>query len=121
MTLNFDLEKSRVTEKPWGREFLWTPTWGNPPYAGKLLFINPGQRLSLQRHRKKTESILVLDGKLILNFGSTTTELLPGEWAHIPAGSVHRFGATKEAGCVLVEVSTPHMDDIVRIEDDYGR
>ncbi len=112
---------SRRVEKPWGHENIWAHT---PHYVGKVLFIAAGKRLSLQYHEKKDESILVLTGKLRLELENDrgeieVEELAPGETRHIPTGRKHRFGAIVD--CELVEVSTPELDDVVRIADDFGR
>jgi len=111
----------RRVEKPWGHEDIWAET---DRYVGKILSIVRGQRLSLQFHRKKDESILVLSGRLRLELENDvgeleTFELGPGESRRIPTGRRHRFGAIED--CELCEVSTPELDDVVRVQDDYGR
>lgn len=108
------------TEKPWGYELLWSDT---PHYAGKLIHINAGERLSLQYHHEKHESVLVLSGKLFLHLGQKgrVFELAPGESADIAAGEIHRFAAPPDDPVEIIEVSTPHLDDVVRLEDDYDR
>jgi mannose-6-phosphate isomerase-like protein (cupin superfamily) len=111
----------RRVEKPWGSELIWAET---PRYAGKVLYIGQGKRLSLQLHERKDESILLLRGRLELELEDDTGSmasrtLLPGESCHIPVGRRHRFGALED--CELVEVSTPELDDVVRFEDDFGR
>ena len=111
----------RRVEKPWGHEVVWSET---DRYAGKLLVIEANARLSLQTHLRKDESILVLSGRLGLLLedaagSDRTIELGPGETAHIPAGRRHRFmGRTRTE---LIEVSTPELDDVIRLDDDYGR
>lgn len=112
---------TRRIEKPWGEELLWALT---DRYAAKILRVRAGCRLSLQKHREKDESLLVLSGSMRLievdDAGVQTVRvLLPGDTAHIPPGRVHRFEAA--ADCEIVEVSTPEIDDVVRIEDDWGR
>lgn len=107
--------------KPWGSELIWART---DEYVGKVIHIDAGQRLSLQLHREKDESILVVRGRLRLHSGpdegSVTSRILEeGEAAHIPPGMVHRFEAVDDTD--LVEVSTPQLDDVVRLQDDYGR
>lgn len=114
-------EEGRRVDKPWGHELIWAHT---DRYAGKILAIEAGRRLSLQIHERKDETILVISGRLRLHHGGpdgalTTTELGPGEHRRIPVGTVHRFEAIER--CELVEVSTPELDDVVRLEDDYGR
>lgn len=107
--------------KPWGEERHWALT---ERYAGKLLVIEAGCRLSLQYHERKEESILVLEGALRLHLADehgtlTVRELGPGEAAHVPVGRMHRFEAITRV--VLIEVSTPELDDVIRVEDDFGR
>lgn len=111
---------SRV-DKPWGHEVIWSVT---DRYAGKLLHIRKGHRLSLQAHRQKEESIYVLEGVLgletVTDDGARRIQtLLPGQSAHIAPGTIHRFFGAED--CVLIEVSTPELDDVERFEDDYGR
>jgi len=111
----------RRVEKPWGHENIWAHT---QKYVGKILFITKGKRLSLQYHEKKDESILVLRGRLRLELENAdgvleVLELEPGETRHIPTGRRHRFGAIEDTE--LVEVSTPELDDVVRLQDDFGR
>ena len=111
----------RRVEKPWGHELIWAHT---ERYVGKVLVIETGKRLSLQRHEIKDESILVRDGRLRLYLEDDDGvvrehELGPGESRRIPTGRVHRFEAIER--CELVEVSTPELDDVIRIEDDFGR
>ncbi len=107
-------------DKPWGHEVWFAQT---ERYVGKILVIEAGKRLSLQYHRVKDESIYVQEGKLRLTLerdGRLEVEDLgPGEARHIPPGTRHRFEALER--CVLCEVSTPEVDDVVRLEDDFGR
>jgi mannose-6-phosphate isomerase len=108
-------------DKPWGAELIWTVT---DAYAGKILVIEAGKRLSLQRHERKDESIYVLSGHLRLFLGSDESavaahELGPGDAARIPVGWVHRYEAIDRVE--LAEVSTPELDDVVRLQDDFGR
>ena len=114
-------EMGRRVEKPWGHELIWAHT---DRYVGKILVIETGQRLSLQRHRVKDESILVSSGRLRLALeddqGTVQIEELgPGEHRHVPTGRIHRYEAIER--CTLIEVSTPELDDVVRLEDDFGR
>jgi mannose-6-phosphate isomerase-like protein (cupin superfamily) len=105
--------------KPWGYEEIWAKT---DKYVGKLLHINSGHKLSLQFHRYKTETILVLDGILTIETDQTILKLNTGETYHVEPGQVHRFCCDKEFDFVrLIEVSTPELDDVVRLEDNYGR
>ena len=110
-----------VVPKPWGSELIWAHT---DDYVGKVLRIAAGKRLSLQLHEQKTETIFVASGKLRLHHGPsvdevTTTDLEVGEHFHVPAGMVHRFEAITDTQ--LIEVSTPELDDVVRLSDDFGR
>ncbi len=113
---------ARRVDKPWGHEQIWAHT---DRYVGKILVIEPGKRLSLQYHRRKDETILVIRGTLRLHLevekGTVSTmDLGPGEHRRIPVGRRHRFEALEER-VELVEVSTPELDDLVRVEDDFGR
>lgn len=112
---------ARRVEKPWGHEEIWAET---DRYAGKILCVRAGHRLSLQYHRKKDESIYVLRGRLRLTLENGDGELEvrdlePGESRHVPVGRRHRFEALED--CEILEVSSPELDDVVRIEDDYER
>tara|TARA_R100001082_G_C4360272_1_gene158972 strand:- start:315 stop:662 length:348 start_codon:yes stop_codon:yes gene_type:complete len=111
-------------DKPWGHEIRWAI---NEKYLGKILRIEPGQKLSRQYHEIKDETIYVLEGKLVLELGSAETEkdliriiMSPGASRRIEPGTIHRFCAPSD-GCTLIEVSTPEIDDVVRLQDDYGR
>ena len=111
----------RRVDKPWGHELIWAHT---DHYVGKILVIETGRRLSLQRHLVKDESILVSAGLLRLHLEDDEgticiEELGPGEHRHVPTGRVHRYEAIER--CTLIEVSTPELDDVVRLEDDFGR
>ena len=108
-------------KKPWGHEIIWAHT---ADYVGKLLTINYNHKLSRQYHKVKEETIFVLTGTLILEIGEGENiirkELPQGQEFHITPGLVHRFIA--EFGDVeLMEVSTPYLNDVVRLEDDYDR
>lgn len=111
----------RRVEKPWGHEEIWAET---ERYVGKILHIERGCRLSLQFHRRKEETLRVLSGRVALELENELGELErlelgPGEVRHVPPGRRHRMSALDT--CELVEVSTPELDDVVRLEDDYGR
>jgi mannose-6-phosphate isomerase-like protein (cupin superfamily) len=111
----------RRVEKPWGWELVWAET---SAYAGKLLFIRAGESLSLQLHQVKEESWLVREGRARLELGERDGELLeqeirPGDAFHFLPGTVHRVTALEDT--LVIEVSTPHLDDVVRLEDEYGR
>jgi mannose-6-phosphate isomerase len=112
--------ESRV-EKPWGYELRWAIT---DRYLGKVLHINRGEALSLQYHNRKDESILVISGAMDLDLDDDQGVLqrhrmLPGESRRIRPGCRHRMTAVED--CDVFEVSTPDLDDVVRIEDRYGR
>jgi mannose-6-phosphate isomerase len=109
--------RTERVEKPWGHELIFAKA---PRYVGKLLVIEKGKRLSLQYHRKKHESLLVLKGRLKLRLGRATRLVGPGAAFTIPPRTVHRFEAPK-GRVTLVEVSTPEIWDVVRLQDDYGR
>jgi mannose-6-phosphate isomerase len=114
-------EHPRRVEKPWGYELIWVLT---DRYCGKVLSIHAGKRLSLQLHEQKDESIYVMRGRLRLHLEDetgtvVTTDLLPGASARVPVGRRHRFEALEDTD--LMEVSSPEIDDVVRLEDDYGR
>jgi mannose-6-phosphate isomerase-like protein (cupin superfamily) len=108
-------------EKPWGHELWWANT---EHYAGKILHVKAGERLSLQYHEHKDETCYLLSGRLILVQGPSPSELsetviTPGHaWRNRP-GVVHTIEAIEDAD--VLEVSTPHLDDVVRLDDRYGR
>lgn len=111
----------RTVNKPWGHELIWAET---PRYVGKILHIKRGEQLSLQYHRVKDETIMVLSGLLRFEHweeGATPghTDLRPREPFHIHPGLRHRMIALEDTD--VVEVSTPELDDVVRLEDRYGR
>ena len=108
----------RKVIKPWGFEIIWAETEG---YVGKLLHINAGHRLSLQYHEIKEETVYVLSGILYIYDGEgKITKLMPGQAFHVKPNQIHRFGAN-ERHVEIMEVSTPHLDEVVRLEDDYKR
>jgi mannose-6-phosphate isomerase len=117
----FTFEPERV-EKPWGYELIWALS---DAYAGKILSVNAGHELSLQFHREKDESWYVLEGRAELELAAagektTSTEVVtPGAAFRIKPGTVHRVRALDDT--VILEVSTPQLDDVVRLEDVYGR
>ena len=106
----------KIVEKPWGRE-IWYAHTGH--YAGKVLEVKAGHRLSLQKHEIKEETLFLFSGKVKLTYGNQIYDWEPGRFVHIPPNTVHRFEAIEDA--VLLEVSTPFLDDVIRIEDDYSR
>jgi quercetin dioxygenase-like cupin family protein len=111
----------RKTEKPWGYELLYALT---PQYAGKVIFVKKGFRLSLQYHQEKEETIYVLNGRVRFtvqpqNGKATETTAKPGFCVHLPPFTVHRIEALEDT--TLLEVSTSQLNDVVRLQDDYGR
>lgn len=104
------------TDKPWGYEQLGY--LGR--YAAKLLFVREGQRLSLQFHEQKDETLFVHRGRPEITIDATTRVYEEGEMVRVPAGTVHRIAAPF-GDVEIFEASTPELDDIVRLEDDYGR
>jgi mannose-6-phosphate isomerase len=110
----------RKVPKPWGHELIFAET---ERYAGKILRIEPGHRLSLQYHERKDETLYVLSGEVYLSIevegAMREMKLKPGEAWRIQPGVRHRLRA--EAACELVEVSSPELSDVVRLEDAYGR
>jgi len=117
----FAFEPERI-EKPWGWELLWAHS---ETYVGKLLFVRAGQALSLQFHNEKDESWYVYEGRAELEMAAPgdatpSSEVVgPGAAFRIRPGTVHRVAALDDT--LILEVSTPHLDDIVRLEDRYGR
>src|SRR3954468_21458821 len=114
-------QEIRRVEKPWGYELIWARTGD---YVGKVLHINKGHKLSLQYHEVKEETIFVQTGQMNLvieNEKGEMTEvlLLPGQAHHIPTRRKHRMIAVED--CDVFEVSTPHLNDVVHLEDGYGR
>jgi mannose-6-phosphate isomerase-like protein (cupin superfamily) len=112
----------RRVEKPWGYELIWAHT---DIYVGKVLFVKAGHSLSLQFHREKDESWLVQSGRAKLELGEAGETMLQEEVVgagaafHYVPGTVHRVTALEDT--TILEVSTPHLDDVVRLEDAYGR
>ncbi|MGE4231852.1 MAG: cupin domain-containing protein [Bacteriovoracia bacterium] len=108
-------------EKPWGYELIFAKS---ESYVGKILHINKGHKLSLQYHREKEETIYLASGKMLFLFEEAKgkiveIELLPGDAHHIPPGRQHRMVALED--CDVFEVSTTQLEDVVRIDDSYGR
>lgn len=112
---------ARWVEKPWGHEEIFAETDG---YSGKILFVRAGEALSLQYHEHKEETLRVLEGELELTAGESRDGLevyllTPGDVFHIPPGLIHRMVGRTD--CSILEVSTAQLDDVVRLEDRYGR
>ena len=112
----------RRVDKPWGWELIWADT---DLYVGKILFVRAGQSLSLQFHNEKDESWYVESGRAKLELGEAgqgilSTEVIrEGACFHYAPGTVHRVTAIEDT--TILEVSTPHLDDVIRLEDAYGR
>ena len=117
----FSFESRRV-DKPWGYELIWALT---DDYCGKVFFVRAGESLSLQFHRVKDESWYVQSGRAELQVGAAgeailaTEVLTPGAALRFRPGTVHRVKALEDT--TILEVSTPQIDDVVRLEDNYGR
>jgi mannose-6-phosphate isomerase len=116
----FEAEVTKV-EKPWGYELIWALS---DDYCGKVLFVRAGEALSLQYHERKDETIHLQSGSAEVEIGnapdSTTVEVVAaGRSFRITPGTIHRLRALEDS--VFLEVSTPHLDDVVRLEDRYGR
>lgn len=114
------IAQGRRVEKPWGFELIWAHT---DRYVGKVLHINEGESLSYQYHVVKDETIRLLSGLLSMDVEidgeRRKLELAPGDGLHIVPGMKHRMTALEE--CDVLEVSTPELEDVVRLEDRYGR
>lgn len=106
----------KIVDKPWGREIWYART---DRYAGKILAVNAGQLLSLQKHRVKHETLYLQSGRMRFTLGDEVFEWLPGLAVEIPPDTVHRMEALEDS--VILEVSTPELEDVVRLEDRYGR
>ena len=110
-----------VVQKPWGHETIWAHS---DRYVGKILHINAGQELSVQYHNKKDETVYLLSGEISYRVKSDSgaledVRLKLGESFRITPGTVHQMVAVTD--CDVLEVSTPELDDVVRISDKYGR
>jgi mannose-6-phosphate isomerase-like protein (cupin superfamily) len=108
-------------EKPWGYELHWAKT---ERYIGKVLHVRAGHALSLQYHNRKDETIYLYSGKMLFEVGRDSgslekIEMRPGDVFHVTPTTVHRMTAIED--CDILEVSTPELDDVVRLEDRYGR
>lgn len=117
---NITTQPAKIVDKPWGYEIIWAHT---ARYVGKILHIKKGESLSYQYHVVKDETIRLLSGALELDLESGgergKIRLAVGESLHIVPGMKHRMIAIED--CDVLEVSTPELDDVVRLEDRYGR
>lgn len=113
--------KARRVEKPWGHELIWADT---ELYVGKILHVKAGEQLSVQMHRVKDETLALLAGEIRLWVGPSAEDLAevtlgPGDSFRVRPGTVHYIRAVTDAD--VLEASTPHLDDVVRFKDRYGR
>ncbi len=112
----------RRVEKPWGYELVWAHS---ERYVGKLIFVRKGEQLSLQFHNAKDETIYLQEGKIELEISEPGVRIpgsevvAAGAAFRIRPGVIHRWRALEDS--VILEVSTPEIDDVVRLEDRYGR
>lgn len=106
----------KIVDKPWGQE-VWLVH--NDKYALKILKINKGHRFSLQYHEVKDESWYITKGRLLMTYDKEKCEIHEGEVIHIPPKTIHRLEALEDSE--FIEVSTPELEDVVRIDDDYDR
>lgn len=113
-------EGATRVEKPWGFELIWAQTGR---YVGKVIHVRAGHALSLQYHTRKEETLLLWRGRLLFELGpegrTRSWEMQPGDRVHIAPGTVHRMTAIDDSD--VFEVSTPELDDVVRLDDRYGR
>ena len=121
MRPEFSRVESQKVEKPWGYELRWAIT---DRYLGKVLHLNQGEALSLQYHEHKDECQYVVKGSVDMEVGGpdgimTTHRMLAGDTVHLTAGTRHRITAIEDTD--IFEVSTPEINDVVRLEDRYGR
>lgn len=110
------MQRPKIVEKPWGREIWYAH---EDRYAGKVLEITKGHALSLQKHERKLETLYLQSGRIRFHHNGTEFDMEAGECITIRPGDVHRMEALEDA--VYLEVSTPELDDVVRLEDRYGR
>lgn len=106
----------KIVDKPWGREVWYAHEDG---YAGKIIEVMQGHALSLQKHDRKHETMYLQSGRLLYHLNGDEFELQSGQCITIRPGDVHRVTALEDS--VILEVSTPELDDVVRLEDRYGR
>lgn len=114
------LQQVRIVPKPWGHEVIWAHT---PLYVGKLLHVKAGQALSVQYHNQKDETLHLLRGEMIYRIdegdGLKEYPLTAGQSFRNTPGQIHQMEAVTD--CDVLEASTPHLDDVVRLTDRYGR
>ena len=107
---------SQTMCKPWGSEFIWAAT---DKYVGKILYIRAGRRLSMQYHKVKDETVMLINGQAMIETIAGEYPLSKHSPLHIPPGATHRIRAITDSE--ILEVSTSELDDVVRLEDDYNR
>jgi len=114
------MAKVERVPKPWGYEIHWAVS---DRYVGKILHIDAGHALSLQYHKLKDETVYVHAGRLLYEIEIdgvlTRREMVPGDAIHVPPNTVHRMTAIED--CDVLEASTPELNDVVRLQDNYGR
>ena len=110
------LRAPKIVEKPWGREVWYAH---EDRYAGKIIEVTQGHALSLQKHERKQETMYLQSGRLVYHLNGQDFEMSPGQCITIHPGDVHRITALEDS--VVLEVSTPELDDVIRLEDRYGR
>jgi mannose-6-phosphate isomerase len=110
------LQTPKIVDKPWGREIWYAH---EDRYAGKIIEVTRGHALSLQKHERKQETMYLQSGRLLYHLNGEDFEMAPGQCITIRPGDVHRITAIEDA--VVLEVSTPELDDVIRLEDRYGR
>jgi mannose-6-phosphate isomerase-like protein (cupin superfamily) len=115
------IQRPRRVEKPWGHELIWADT---ELYVGKILHVKAGEALSVQMHETKDETMFLLSGELILRVGSSPDALSvvafkEGDSVRIRPHTIHMIEAVTDVD--VLEASTPHLDDVVRFKDRYGR
>jgi len=115
------IQRPRRVEKPWGHELIWAET---ELYVGKILHVKAGEALSVQMHEKKDETMHLLRGEIIFRVGSSPDALSPvpfrvGDSVRIQPGTIHMIEAVTDVD--VLEASTPHLEDVVRFTDRYGR
>lgn len=106
----------KIVPKPWGREIWYAH---EERYAGKILEVTRGHALSLQKHERKQETMYLLSGLVLYHMNGQDFEFRPGQCLTVRPGDVHRMTALEDS--VMLEVSTPELDDVIRLEDRYGR
>ena len=110
------LKTPQIVDKPWGREIWYAH---EQQYAGKILEVKKGGILSLQKHERKIETMYLQSGRIRYHYNGVDFDFPAGSCITIHPGDVHRVEALEDS--VILEVSTPHLDDVIRLEDRYGR